>query len=136
MRCAVMLFNIVRCASASVNGGFNKIATRIVRACKNIFFIAFQEVRLLRTRFSQRGAIAGRLSSVTIKQNVRRMADSINEAINSLEYNRKLLRLSSPCLSTQLVVRKFYEDTVDLTYTRTLYKYLSTLNIAYLIREC
>lgn len=53
--------------ATSATSRCNKIATRIVRACKNIFFIQFQEVRLLRTRFSRRGAIARRLPRVTVK---------------------------------------------------------------------
>lgn len=48
-RCTAKLLSTVSVIRGSVgSGGYNKIVTRIVRACKNIFFIAFQEVRLLR----------------------------------------------------------------------------------------
>lgn len=48
-RCTARLLSTVSVIRGSVgSGGYNKIVTRIVRACKNIFFIAFQEVRLLR----------------------------------------------------------------------------------------
>lgn len=53
MNALFLCFSTVRDArQRAVSDGCNKIATRIVRACKNIFFIQFQEVRLLRTWFS------------------------------------------------------------------------------------